>query len=143
MTLTELMLEIFRVNGRLMAAGDAITGGIGQSSARWQVLGALAHESRSVADVSRRVGRARQSVGETAGRLLADGLIEAIDNPHDRRAQLLRLTDRGHEVLHTIGPGQRAWSNQLAKHFDVEDLDTALAVLHDLGDLLTKEEHHG
>ena len=141
--LTELILEVFRLNGRLLAAGDTITGGVGQSSARWQVLGSLASEERSVAEVARRVGRARQSVRETASRLIADGMVEAFDNPADRRAQLLRLTTQGHEVLHAIGPRQRTWANKLARQFNLKDLDTCLTVLRDLGDRLSEQENDG
>lgn len=39
---TELILETFRLNGRLLAAGDALVANIGLTSARWQVLGAIA-----------------------------------------------------------------------------------------------------
>ena len=39
--LTRLVLELFRLNGRLLAAGDAMTRDLGLTSARWQVLGAV------------------------------------------------------------------------------------------------------
>ena len=40
--LTELILETFRLNGRLLAAGDALVRDLGLTSARWQILGAIA-----------------------------------------------------------------------------------------------------
>jgi hypothetical protein len=39
-TLTDLVLEVFRLNGRLLAAGDRLSKTVGLTSARWQVLGA-------------------------------------------------------------------------------------------------------
>src|SRR5205814_345438 len=39
---TELILEVFRLNGRLLAAGDRLVADLGLTSARWQVLGAIA-----------------------------------------------------------------------------------------------------
>ena len=40
--LTDLVLEVFRLNGRLIASGDVLVAKIGLTSARWQVLGAIA-----------------------------------------------------------------------------------------------------
>jgi hypothetical protein len=39
---TQLVLETFRLNGCLLIAGDALVADIGLTSARWQVLGAIA-----------------------------------------------------------------------------------------------------
>ena len=39
---TEIVLEIFKLNGLLITEGDQITKTLGLSSARWKVLGALA-----------------------------------------------------------------------------------------------------
>ena len=41
--LTDLFLAVFRLNGRLLAAGDHLVSDLGLTSARWQVLGAIAH----------------------------------------------------------------------------------------------------
>ena len=40
-TLTDLVLEVFRLNGRMIASGDSLVAKIGLTSARWQVLGAI------------------------------------------------------------------------------------------------------
>ncbi|MEM9575345.1 MAG: MarR family transcriptional regulator, partial [Pseudomonadota bacterium] len=39
--MTDLVLETFRLNGRLLASGDKLVEPLGLSSARWQVLGAI------------------------------------------------------------------------------------------------------
>ena len=59
---TELILEVFRLNGLLLEAGDRITQPVGLSSARWQVLGVVEHEPTPVAHVARIMGLTRQSV---------------------------------------------------------------------------------
>jgi hypothetical protein len=64
--LTDLVLEVFRLNGRLLAAGDRMTRPSGQTSARWQVLGAINPEPRTVAQIARVMGLARQSVQRRA-----------------------------------------------------------------------------
>ncbi|MEZ5958748.1 MAG: hypothetical protein R3C27_16235, partial [Hyphomonadaceae bacterium] len=56
--LTDLILEVFRVNGRLLAAGDRLAADVGLSSARWQVLGAIrfAREPQTVSWLARSMG---------------------------------------------------------------------------------------
>ncbi len=46
---TGLVIEVFRMNGDLLAAGDALVGDLGLTSARWQVLGAIALFARAAA----------------------------------------------------------------------------------------------
>ena len=40
-SLGRMIFEVFRLNGRLLAAGDDLVSGLGLSSARWQVLWAI------------------------------------------------------------------------------------------------------
>ena len=132
-TLTALILETFRLNGRLLAAGDRLTRPDGQSSARWQVLGALAAGPLTVADVARRMGLTRQSVQRTADLLAQGGLLAFTDNPRHRRAKLVTLTARGRSVLAGIDRRQVVWSNRLAAGLPLRDLRTARRVLEAVG----------
>lgn len=132
--LTELILEVFRVNGDLLAAGNRITRPFGQSSARWQVLGAIHDTPQPVAGIARDMGLARQSVQRTADLLAGEGIVEYVDNPAHRRAKLVRLTRRGQELLAAISREQVAWTNHLAQVLSAgeEDVRAALAVLQQL-----------
>ncbi len=47
--LNDLVLKVFRLNGRLLNAADRLTEGSGLTAARWQVLGAVLHEPLTVA----------------------------------------------------------------------------------------------
>src|ERR671919_2118381 len=93
-TATEVILSIFRANGLLLAAGDLLVADEGLTSARWQVLGAiaLAEGPLTVPQIARRMGLTRQSVHATVNRLVADGLLELAPNADHRRSQLVRLT---------------------------------------------------
>lgn len=76
---TELVLEVFRLNGRLLEAGDRLTQPVGLSSARWQILGVVEHGPITVAHVARIMGLTRQSVQQTANSLEKEGLIEFLE----------------------------------------------------------------
>jgi DNA-binding MarR family transcriptional regulator len=132
--LTDLILETFRVNGDLLAAGDRITRPFGQTSARWQVLGALENNTQPVSGIAREMGLARQSVQRTADLLAADGLVEYAANPAHRRAKLVRLTPAGRELLAKISRQQVSWVNDLAQALPggVDQIREALGVLRHL-----------
>jgi DNA-binding MarR family transcriptional regulator len=126
---TGLILEVFRLNGRLLSAGDALTRPVGQTSARWQVLGALAEHRRTVADIARRMGLTRQSVQRTADLLEAHGLVSYADNPAHRRAKLAILTARGRATLDAITTRQIEWANRIASRVAEDDLQHATHTL--------------
>ena len=138
--LTDLILEVFRVNGDLLAAGDDLTREFGQTSARWQVLGAIRHGPQPVASIARDMGLARQSVQRTADLLARDGLVEYAENPAHRRAKLARLTPAGREALAGISAQQVAWTNRLASAlgYDATRIRDAVEVLRRLRDELER-----
>jgi DNA-binding MarR family transcriptional regulator len=121
---TELVLEVFRVNGLLLAAGDHLTQPVGLSSARWQVLGVVEHEPIPVAHVARVMGLTRQSVQQTADNLERDGFLEYIDNPHHRRAKLMRITAKERKALEYVEQRQVEWANQMGVKHALEGLRT-------------------
>jgi DNA-binding MarR family transcriptional regulator len=137
--LTALVLEVFRLNGRLLAAGDRLTRPVRQSSARWQVLGAIDHAPLTVSQIARAMGLTRQSVQRTADRLNAERLVSYADNPAHRRAKLVRLTAEGRSVLDWITERQVPWVNRLAGMSDT-DLTKGLELLRVVRERLESTE---
>jgi DNA-binding MarR family transcriptional regulator len=133
---SELLVEVFRVNGLLLAAGDALTRPAGLTSARWQVLGVVDHGPTTVAKVARTMGLTRQAVQQTADALARDGMVVFTDDPADRRARRMTLTETGRTALHHVEERQASWASAVAERLPHSDLRAALAVLRDLGDLL-------
>ena len=130
--LTDLILETFRLNGRLLAAGDQLTRDLGLSSARWQVMGAIRDGPLSVAQIARNMGLTRQAVQRLANVLADEDLVEFAENPDHRRAKLVGLTERGRAVLEAVGRRQVEWSNGLAAGLTVDAIEEALAVLREV-----------
>jgi DNA-binding MarR family transcriptional regulator len=131
---TEVILSTFRANGLLLAAGDRLAAKHGLTSARWQVLGALALAQRplTVPQIARRMGLTRQSVHTTVNRLLADGLVELAPNADHRRSHLVRLTELGDTTYLAIDETQAAWVNKLAAGLRRTELETTARVLGEL-----------
>ena len=131
---TELILEVFRLNGRLLAAGDRLTRDIGLTSARWQVLGAiaLAETALPVAQIARNMGLARQSVHRVVEELVSEGLLEFTDNPNHRRSSLVSLTAKGRAAYAKADERQTPWANGLARGLDPKRIGAAIELLQEL-----------
>lgn len=129
--MTELVLETFRLNGRLLASGDRLVEPLGLSSARWQVLGAIhfAETPQPVAWLARSMGLSRQGVQRIANELEKDGLIAFQPNPHHRRASLVVLTDTGRETYAVADRRQTEWVNTISRDFGVDEIQCALNVM--------------
>ena len=115
--LTELILRIFRTNGRLLLAGDQLVAPLGLTSARWQVLGSIAAAGRPqpVAGLARDLGVTRQAVQRIANELERDGVIAFRSNPQHKRAQLVVLTDEGRTLFERASALQSPWAAALAE----------------------------
>ena len=131
---TDLVLEVFRLNGQLLSSGDHLVQGEGLTSARWQVLGAieLAGRPMTVAQVGRRMGISRQAVQRVANDLQATGFLDFSSNPDHKRAPLLALSAKAKRSLKHVGEVQAAWANALVEGLDSEQLATTAEMLREL-----------
>jgi DNA-binding MarR family transcriptional regulator len=131
---TELVLEVFRFNGRLVFVGDRLTKAIGLSTARWQTLGAIARAESplTVAEIARMMGLQRQSVQRTVNALVSTGMAATHNNPNDQRARLVSFTKKGRGAYEDTIAIQVAWANETAAGLAEADLHTALRTLRAL-----------
>jgi DNA-binding MarR family transcriptional regulator len=129
--LTDLMLDLFRLNSRMLAAGDRLVADLGLTSARWQILGAIvtAEHSQPVAWLARNLGANRQNVQRIINDLHKEGLVAFETNPHHRRAQLVVLTDKGRQAFDAAMRLQVPWINSLSDGLVVKDIKTVHRVL--------------
>lgn len=136
--LTRLILEVFRINGALIAAGDRLVADLDLTSARWQVLGAIAlsptHEP--VARLARAMGLHRQGVQRIVNELETEGIVALADNPHHRRARLVRLTRKGEALFSEADRRQKPWAKDLAKGFEAKAIVAAQRLLQSLRERL-------
>jgi DNA-binding MarR family transcriptional regulator len=126
---TGLILETFRFNGRLLAAGDRLTKPLGLTSARWQVLGAIEGQSLSVAQIARKMGLARQNVQRLANELEKAQIVEYLPNPEHKLAKLVRLTERGRAAMQDLGQRQQRWANRTTATVSAAEIQAAVALL--------------
>lgn len=131
---TALILDIFRLNGRLLLAGDRLVAELGLTSARWQILGAIAYAERPelVAWHARTMGVHRQGVQRLVNELKKDGIVELQPNPHHKRAHLVVLTPKGQALFDTAMALQIPWVNGLSDGLSSSEIETTQKVVDHL-----------
>ena len=122
--LTDIVLELFRLNSLLLTAGDRLVAGLGLTSARWQIRGALvaAKRPQPVAWLARDMGANRQNVQRIVNDLHKEGWVAFESNPHHRRAQLVVLTDKGRRTFDAAMRLQAPWINGLSEGLPIKDV---------------------
>ncbi len=131
---TSLILDVFRLNGRLLVAGDRLVAELGLTSARWQVLGAIAYAERPepVAWHARTMGLHRQGIQRIANELEAEGIVEFKPNPHHKRAHLVQLTSKGQKLFEAAHALQVPWVNALSDGLGPQEITAAKNVIEQL-----------
>ena len=133
-SLTDLILEVFKLNGRLLSAGDQLVASLGLTSARWQVLGAIAFADapQPVANIARNMGLTRQAVQRVVNELEAEGFLTFAPNPHHARAKLVVLSKSGAKSFQAAAKRQAPWANHLARRISAREIRTALGVVREI-----------
>lgn len=139
---TELVLEIFRLNGELIAMGDALVGDLGLTSARWQVIGAiaLANTPLPIAQIARNMGLTRQAVQRVANELEGEGFIRFAPNPNHQRAKLVLLTRKGDTAYAAATARWEPKAQVLGGGSTLKDLETSLVTLRRVRQRLSTDE---
>lgn len=141
--LTNLILTLFRVNNRTLAWGDRLVAPLGLTSARWQVLGAIAYAERPqpVAWLARDLGVSRQNVQRIVNDLRRDGIVAYAPNPHHLRAHLVVMTETGQHIYDAAIHRYNAEVNALADGLSAAEIETAHHILRCLHSKLEGDDH--
>lgn len=132
---TRFAMSIFRLNGLIMHAGETISRTVGQSSARWQVLG-RAVEPMTVAQMARDAGYARQGVQRVTDTLVEEGLVVYRDHPSDRRTKIVEITPQGLAILAAMYELQTAWAQPIVDELGADQLASLADALERAGDAI-------
>jgi DNA-binding MarR family transcriptional regulator len=140
--MTDLVLATFRLNGALLQAGDELVRDLGLTSARWQVIGAVALAGRplTVPQIARRMGLTRQAVQRIVNDLAAEGLVTLEENPDHKRARLVLLSAAGTAAFAEASERQAGWAERLGEGLDAEALAAATELLRVLDARLREGE---
>jgi len=139
--LSNLVLAVFRLNGVLTDWGNDFVAPEGLSSARWQMLGAVAIAGRSltVPQIAAHMGMTRQGAQKQVNLLVQDGLMQSIPNPMHQRSPLYELTKQGSTVYAAIYERWVAHAIKTAAKVKGMDLEAATQILETLAGAYAEE----
>ena len=97
---TELTFTVFRLNGLVLQWGDEVLASLGLTSARWQMMAAIALVGAPLTapQVGAAMGMTRQGAQKQLHSLLGKGLVELRPNPAHKRSPRYVLTPLGHRL---------------------------------------------
>lgn len=138
--LTDVILAVFQVNGNLLEAGDRLVAPLGLTSARWQVIGAiaLAGTPLTAPQIGAAMGITRQGVQKQLNALLSEGLIEKQTNPKHERSVLYALSKEGKKAYSEAEKLQAGWAADLVKGISADDLKVTRRILEILSKKLSE-----
>ena len=114
--------------------GDRFAAPHGLSSARWQVLGAIAMAPQppNVPQIAAAMGITRQGALKQTRLLVAEGMVRLQPNPAHRRSPLHVLTPKGQAAYDAVVGRWHAHARAMARQFDAEELEVVARVLDGL-----------
>lgn len=130
--LTETVMTVFRLNGTILRAAEGISRPVGLTPARWQVLGVVLAQPKTISDVAFDLGLTRQSVQRVADELVAEGMASYQENPAHARAKLFRPTEAGMVAIGRLADDQALWANSVSSSMSSSDLADCLLTLRNL-----------
>ncbi|WP_051431936.1 MarR family winged helix-turn-helix transcriptional regulator [Rhodovibrio salinarum] len=132
--LAELIFEVFRLHGELIAMGERMVGPCGLTSARWQVVGSIDESGQplTVPMIARNLGISRQAVQRVVNDLEHQGLVCLSENPHHKTARLVELTEDGQSAVAEANRVFTRWANATTADLDADRLAETWRLLAEL-----------
>jgi DNA-binding MarR family transcriptional regulator len=94
----------------------------GLSMPQFSILMQLHHKGVcGLSDISERFDISSAAASQLVDKLVQSGFIRREEDPHDRRAKLLNLTDKGTELIQQGIEERYRWVDQLAERLTVEE----------------------
>ncbi len=109
---------------------------------RFDVMSALSRESQGMkmSEISEKLRVSNGNVTGIVDKLVEEGLVLRVAVPGDRRAQLVRLTPKGHEVFRDHAKCHEQWIDELLGGLDADDISGMIKRLDDLNHKLDAED---
>lgn len=85
-----------------------------------------------VSDIGERFDITNAAASQLVDKLVQSGLIQREENPNDRRAKLLNLTDKGNKLIQQGIEGRYRWVDKLAVKLTIEErakVDEAIQIM--------------
>ncbi|MQY52143.1 winged helix-turn-helix transcriptional regulator [Rhodocyclus tenuis] len=128
---SQTVVALFQANGKMLEWGDAFTTPYGLTSARWQILGAIAWagQKQTAPQIAEQMGVSRQGAQKQLNLLAEAGMIEKFPNPSHQRSPHYCLTEKGCALFERVNQAWQLHAAKTGEAFSAQDLETTLRTL--------------
>jgi len=129
---SETVVALFRANGKMLEWGDAFAAPFGLTSARWQILGAIARagDRQTAPQIADMMGISRQGAQKQLNLLVEDGLVQKLANPSHLRSPHYALTTDGTDKYQQVSAAWEIHATATGTRFSEQDLAVTLRTLN-------------
>lgn len=140
--MTDVILNVFRLNGILTDWGDRFVRSEELTSTRWRMLGAvaMAQTPLTAPQIAYTMGVTRQGALKQLTSLVNSGFMKTLDNPLHKRSPLYTLTERGSLLFDRINTRWMREATKMAETLGKPELQTTVQVLKSLNVILSLTE---
>ena len=138
-TLSSLTAALTHASRAYRAAADKVAGDYGLSQATGLpvlVISRFGENGVRPGVLAEALSLEASSLVRVVDHLIESGLVERYEDPNDRRAKILRLTDEGHKTAERMDQALRPFRRKLFGAFDPADVEACLRVLSGLPDVI-------
>lgn len=138
-----LAQRLFIVHNQIMRVSDRLVAGMGLTSSRWLLLGALERYNSppSLSELSQNGLLTLQNVSRMVAAMEAEGLVERFSTPGRGRSVFVRMTGRGRDLLERAEGAARRFSAGFLADIQEEEVDHCEGLLERLIGNLERFEH--
>ena len=87
------------------------------------------HHMRGVTEIGGELGVSSAAASQMLDRRVQEGLVTRTEDPHDRRAKRLVMTEKGQELLHRGIESRQEWMKDLANTLTPAEREQVIAAL--------------
>jgi len=128
--IAQLVWQTRRLFQRMASESNDLLSKFGINASHRAVLQFLDHkEPETLANMARAQDVSRQHIQQIVNELLAQGLVESIENPDHKRSFLVRRTNSGETLFANIAEMESVLFKTIGKEFSRTDLHTAVETL--------------
>ena len=126
----ELTLTTALLYFRMRKAAEEMLDDGAQSAGRRSILKSLSSSGpQTVPQMARLRAVSRQHIQKLVNGLMADELVELIENPAHKRSRLVRITNAGKTVAEATAEREASILPELSRGIALDDIQTATSVL--------------
>jgi MarR family transcriptional regulator for hemolysin len=141
LTLMHLTAALAHVSRAYQSAADKVAANYGLSQATGLpvlLIGRMGNRGVRPGMLAEALGHEPSSLVRVIDHLIESGLLERNDDPHDRRAKILHLTEEGKKTAALMEEALIPFRRELFRDFDPADVEACLRVVSGLNSALSK-----